>query len=123
MVSIQLWQVYLIYNCRHAKPQPKDKFVAIVCFDPNPCGFLVNSSVNQFIQSHPHLLPCEVPLLASQHPFLSHNSWLDCRDILSFQETELINLRGSISTPAIKDVLGAVQQCPVLRNRFKNLIK
>jgi len=119
---IERWQVYFIVNCRHAKPLPKDKYVVVACFDPNPCGFFINSRVNPFIQNQPALAACEAPLSATDHPFLSHNSWLDCRDILSFRADELSDLRGVISPHVIPTVVSIVQACPVLRNRFKKLI-
>lgn len=113
MPRIQQWDVYFVINSRHAKPLPKDKFVVVACFDPNPCGFFINTRVNDFIQRNAHLMGCEVQLSAAEHAFLSYDSWLDCREILSFHESELSDKRG---------VLAAVDACPVLRPRFKKLI-
>lgn len=123
MPRIQQWDVYFVVNSRHAKPLPKDKFVVIACFDPNPCGFFINTKVNDFIQASPQLMACEVLLSVAVHPFLSYDSWLDCREILSFQEAELADKRGALVTTAIMDVLAAVDACPVLRPRFKRLIR
>lgn len=123
MSHIQQWDVYFVVNSRHAKPLPKDKFIVVACFDPNPCGFFINTKVNDFIQKNTQLMICEVLLSAGAHPFLSYDSWLDCREILSFQESELTDKRGILAVNAVKDVLAAVQVCPVLRPRFKRLIQ
>jgi hypothetical protein len=123
MPRIQQWDVYFVVNSRHAKPLPKDKFVIVACFDPNPCGFFINTKVNDFIQKNAQLMACEVLLTAAAHPFLSYDSWLDCREMLSFQESELIDKRGVLASNAIVDALAAVEACPVLRPRFKRLIR
>jgi hypothetical protein len=122
MPPISQWQVYFIPNCRHARPLPKDKFVVVTCFDPNPCGFFINTRVNEFIANHPDLLPCEVAMAATEHPFLAHDSWLDCRELLSFREEELSDLRGVLAARTVVAARRAVQDCPVLRPRFKRLI-
>jgi len=123
MSQIQQWEVYFVVNSRHAKPLPKDKFVVVACFDPNPCGFFINTKINDFIQKNVPLMACEVLLSAIAHPFLSCDSWLDCREILSFQESELTDKRGVLAANSIKNVLAAVEECPVLRPRFKRLIR
>ena len=122
MTAIQLWDVYFIANCRLAKPLPKDKYVAICCFAPNPCGFFINSRINEFIQQNPKLLDRETPLTAALHSFLQHDSWLDCRELLSLREDELTDCRGRLDAAIVPAVLDAVQKCPVLRPGLKKLI-
>lgn len=121
MRSIQQWQVYFVRQCRQATPI-KDKFVIVACFDPNPCGFFINTRITPFIANKPNLLPCEAMIFVSQHPFLSYDSWVDCHDILSFKETELTDLRGVVSIDGIQNVMTAVQVCPTLRPHFKKKI-
>ncbi len=58
----QMPDVYFIANCRWVELLPKDKYVAICCFAPNPCGLFINSRINEFIQQNPKLLDCETPL-------------------------------------------------------------
>ncbi len=122
MAMIQAWQVYFIYNCRLTDP-PKDKFVIITCFNPNPCGFFINTELTQFTKNSPRLRPCHILIAAIEHPFLQYDSWVDCQDVKSFQEAELFSLRGTVSASTKQAVLNAVEICPVLRRRFKNLIK
>ena len=122
MSPIAPWHVYFVTQCRHAKPQPKDKFVVIMCIDSAPCGFFVNSKINQYIYQNSYLLPCEVQLLAVNHNFLAYDSWLDCRDIYYFHTAELIHYRGVIHQSARRDILDGVKNCKVLAKRYKKLI-
>ena len=122
MPGVQQWEVYFVVNSRHAKRAPKDKFVVIACFDPNPCGFFINSRINTFVQQNPRLLPCMVVIPARSHAFLQYDSWLDCRELLSFQDSELTDRRGIVAPETLPSIHTAVSACPVLRPRFKRLI-
>lgn len=122
-MAIQKWQVYHVLNCRHALPFPKDKFIVIACVDGGiPYGFFINSAVNKFVSARPHLLACENRILSAEHPFLSHDSWVDCQIIYDFTAKELSNLRGILSPAAITTTQNAVTRCKVLQGHFKNLI-
>jgi hypothetical protein len=122
MSPIAPWHVYFVAHCRHAKPQPKDKFVVIMCIDSDPCGFFVNSKINQYIYNNAYLLPCEVKLSSTYHSFLAYDSWLDCRDIYRFYQTELTQYRGIVHQSARQDILSGVKNCKVLAKRYKRLI-
>lgn len=122
MLPIQAWQVYLVHNCRITDP-PKDKFVIITCFDPNPCGFFINTDIAPFIRTSPDLFACQILIPLDEHLFLQYDSWVDCHSVKSFQETELTDLRGNISSRTKQAILNTVQNCLVLRRRFKDMIK
>ena len=55
---VDAWHIYHVENCQYTIPV-KDKFIAVVCFNPNPYGFL------------------------------HHDSYIDCSNILSFKGSEL----------------------------------
>lgn len=74
--------------CRHAKPNPKNKYVVIAYIDPTPHGFFINSIINTFIKKRPYLLACEAKIISSQHNFLRYDSYVDCRDIFPFSVEE-----------------------------------
>jgi hypothetical protein len=57
------WEIFHVTSCRHAKPNPKDKFVVIVYVNPSPHGFFINSRINAFIAKKPNLLCCEASIL------------------------------------------------------------
>jgi hypothetical protein len=99
--TINYWEVYYVVNCQHTKPQPKNKYVIIACFDDNiPMGFLINSKINEFIKKRADLMKCEVEILQQDHSFLSYNSYVDCRDIFAFSQSDLTDLRGEIAVSA-----------------------
>jgi len=119
---ISKWEVFYVPSCRHTKPTPKPKFVVIVYVNLSPHGFLINSIINNFILNRSYLLPCEAQILASQHSFLNYDSYVDCREIFMFDESELIDTRGILSSDAKEAVINAVNACPVLENIHKTRI-
>ena len=117
--TVELWQVYYVF-CKYTKPTPKNKFIVIMCFDETiPMGILINSEINNFIKKRNHLMSCEVTLEQERHNFLRHTSYLDCRDIFSFPEVELTDLRGVMHPDIRQDVINAVKACPVLVLKHK----
>lgn len=117
--SVELWQVYYLF-CTYTKPSPKNKYVAIMCFDEEmPMGILINSEIHPFVQARNYLLPCEVKLEQQIHNFLTHDSYLDCRDIFPFPEAQLTDYKGVIHEEVRADVITAVKACTVLTLKFK----
>jgi len=82
------WHIYRVSECRYTNP-PKPKYVAIVCLNPNPYGFLVNSQISQFIKHTPALLSSQVPVTAERYGFLKHDSYINCGQLYSFKSGEL----------------------------------
>jgi hypothetical protein len=117
----QLWHIYFVKNCAHTTPI-KDKFVLIVFLGKNPRGFLINSNITNWIRKRPHLLACEAPILAAEHPFLKHDSCVDCHELYEFFEWELDKNMGKVSEQAKASVLTAIQLCPSIERRYKNVI-
>ena len=75
---VEVWDIYCVFTT-YTTP-PKDKFVAVVCVEPEILGFFINSEINQFVQKRPKILPCIVGLPATQNPYLQYDSFLDCRE-------------------------------------------
>ena len=118
-MNVKQWEVFCVPLCRHTQPNPKDKLVIIAYIEPTPFGFLINSKIGKFILDRDYLLPCEAPILASQNNFLKYDSYVDCRDLFPFVESELTQSRGIISVDAQKAILNAVTLCPVLEEIHK----
>jgi len=87
------WHIYRVNNCRHTTP-PKDKYVVIVCLNPNPYGFLINSEVSSFVRSRPELLSSQVRVTAAKYGFLKHDSYINCGQLFSFKSGELHSVQG-----------------------------
>ena len=105
---LPLWRFYYVRNCRHARPVPKDKFIAIVCSTPKPMGFLVNTDIHPFIKSMPHLLSGQVSISATEYEFLDHDSYIDCVNLYSFEWSELTSERQHINDGTGAQIRGAV---------------
>lgn len=118
------WEVLHSAMCRHAKPNPKNKFVVIAYMNPTPHGFFINSIINQYIKKRSYLLACEAKILSSQHHFLKYDSYVDCRDIFPFSPGEFSprESRGMLSEDAINAVKEAIYQCPVLEGIHKKRV-
>ena len=119
-MTVKLWDVYRVPNCRHSDP-PKDKFVVIACFDPGAHGFFINSEVNAYYrlvkQEH-----CFGSIPASRHPFLRYDSFIDCTTLFPYLDAELVDLVGRLSAEAQSNVRKSVQACKILKRRYKDLI-
>ena len=90
---VALWHIYHINKCRYTTPL-KDKFVAVVCTNPNPHGFLINTGIAPFVKKRPDFLACQVMIEVSRYSFLAHNSYIDCSRLRSFKSGELHSIQG-----------------------------
>lgn len=120
----QLWNIYHIENCRHARPSPKPKFVAIVCHDTKFMGFLINSKIHQFIKKQPDLLASQAVIDAAHHPCLGRDSYADCTELYEFEDSELSsgNYRCPIGVRSKAAIKKAVRQAKTIAPHYRNLI-
>ncbi|MDE3091924.1 MAG: hypothetical protein KGJ80_21335 [Chloroflexota bacterium] len=116
------WHVYYVENCRHARPEPKSKFVVVVCIDEHPMGFLINSNINRWIQKDEARLASQARLTGLEHRFLDRDSWVDCIDLYSFADDELANERGKVSRNGIAAIRKTVSNSKTIVTRHKELI-
>ncbi len=110
---VEAWDVYYLFTT-YTTP-PKDKYVVVVCVEPEILGFFINSEINEFVRKRPKLMPCMVELDSAHNPFLRYDSYLDCQLARSFVEPQLHDYRGSVAEESRLGVVEAVQACPVLR--------
>jgi hypothetical protein len=116
-----IWHIYHVSNCSHAIP-PKDKFVAIVCRDDELMGFLVNSRIHVFIQNRPSLLASQVLIKQIDYKFLTRDSYINCIDVFSFRDCELVNGRSAINKKTKAEIQKAVSNSRTIETRLKQLI-
>ena len=117
---ITLWHIYHVKNCRYTTP-PKDKFVAIVCSNPNPHGFLINSRIRPFIQNRPELVASQVLVTATKYGFLGHASYIDCSRVLSFGERLLSGIQ-KIQNNTRTEIKKVVSTSKLIEPIYKELI-
>lgn len=115
-----LWYIYHTEECRYTTP-PKDKFVAIVCSNPNPHGFLINSRIRPFIQNRPELLASQVLITATKYGFLEHDSYIDCSRVLSFGERDLRDIQ-KIQNNTRTEIKKVVSTSKLIEPIYKALI-
>ncbi len=96
MAPPKIWSIYYIVHCIHAIPKPKPKYAAIVCKDKEYWGFLVNTSVREFIKSSPLLSSLQVKIQQSEYPFLKHDSYINCAQIFPFDSYLLTSFEQNI---------------------------
>jgi hypothetical protein len=117
---VNTWYIYHVENCQYTTPV-KNKYIAIVCFNPNPHGFIINSKISPFIQKRPELLACQVPISVEKYGFLGHDSYINCSNILSFKESQLKSIQ-KIQNNTRNDIKKVVSTTKLIAPIYKKLI-
>ncbi|MFO1353029.1 MAG: hypothetical protein U1F68_21075 [Gammaproteobacteria bacterium] len=120
----------LYIPCSFTTPRPKDKFLLLTCVNPQLLFFVINSAINQYVREKPNLLVCQAPLRASDHPFLSHDSFVACNQTYPFEREylqgqllqDMGRIKGVVAQSARDQILAAVKACPTLPKREKEWI-
>lgn len=114
--------------CEFTTPNPKNKYLLLVCVDPLPLFFVINSEVSDFIKERDHMLRCQIKLDVANHNFMDHDSYIACHEAKPDFSVEDINeqllgdmarIKGMISNDVRDQVLAAVKACTILPNREK----
>lgn len=116
------WCIYHVPNCIHAKPEPKNKYVAIVCTNPCLLGFLINTEIHPFILGSTELLQCQVKILVSHYKFLRHTSYIDCKDPYQFKDADLTDYIEPLNIITKAEILRAVRDSRVIEMRYQKMI-
>lgn len=118
-----LWKIYWVPQCSYTKPLPKDKLVIPVCRDESVHAFLINSSIDVWIEIKPELLECQAEIKSADHPCLVRDSFVNCLDLFRFDDFELTHDRDLVSEEAKDAILGAVSRTKTIVSRHKKLIQ
>jgi hypothetical protein len=122
--------VIIFIHCNFANP-PKEKYLILVSIDDGQIFFFViNSKINQFILSNPHLLQAQVQIKKSDYDFLHYDSYIDCSTINTINEDEIIKqiqqdttrIKGNLNSKTKKDIITAVIATTTLSRYQKKLI-
>ena len=116
-----LWCIYYVQNCTCTRPN-KDKFVAIVCSATNPMGFLINTRIHPYILERPDLLSSQVTIKVSDYPFLAHDSYINCIDLYSLDDSALTDSKGRIKNHTIAEIKSVVAASRTIPAYYKKLI-
>ncbi len=102
--------------------QVHEKRFVVARVDANTVCCVINSQIGPFIQNRPALLQCQVSMRVADHPFMSHDSHVDCSRIHQFSTAhvvrELMNeidwILGSITSELRDAVVAALKFSSVL---------
>lgn len=109
----------------------KQKLLVLVADDdPELCLFVVNSAINPYVASRPHLFKCQVKIETAEHNFLRRDSYLACDKILRLHRDEVIRelmrnlgeIKGCVSDDARSEILAAVKFATTLSPAEKSKI-
>lgn len=116
--------------CDFTTPQ-KHKYLMIACVEPLQV-FIINSEIPEFIQRNPHLLADQVDIPQADHPFLKHDSILNCIEAhrafnLSHLKDKLIAnfsevYKGTLKEYLLRNILDVVERSENLSRITKNQI-
>ncbi len=114
------WRIYHVKNCRYTTPR-KDKFVVIVCLNPNPYGFLINSKIARFIKRNPDLRSSQVSITANKYGFLEHDSYINCGRLFSFKSGELHSVQ-DVQNNTRREIKRIIAASKLIEPIYKKLI-
>lgn len=122
-------QVFHLW-CRFCNPQ-KYKYFVVASIDPGPWFFLINSEPTEFQKKRPRLMSSLVALPAHSNTFLSHDSWLDCTELLGGYSGEDIEnllqqdprvLLGRLAANSRRAVRAVISASPLLAEAKKKVL-
>lgn len=117
------WEIHHVY-VEQMIPDPKFKFVVVAHAAEGYClGFVINSELKDYARNRPHLLPCYADIARAEHPFLHHNSVVDCTRAFSIAQAsfEPGSFRQSLSPAGIATVKAAILACPLMKAKHHAL--
>lgn len=102
--------------------QTLEKRYVVVRADDTSIVCVINSRIGPFLKARPELLRCQVTIDATAHPFMDHDSHIDCSKVMRYRTTdvvdELVNepawILGSIAAPVAAGMISALKFAPTL---------
>ncbi|MDU8417000.1 hypothetical protein RYA60_01865 [Pseudomonas syringae] len=94
-----------------------EKRFVVLDASENTFTCVINSRISRFIASDANKLKCQVAILASQHPFMSWDSHVDCSRVRTYSRAEVIDqlctnpewILGVIALELRDEIVGALK--------------
>ena len=111
---------------------PKEKYLVLACVEPEPLLFVINSSIPAFIARRPDMRRCQVRVTTSTHPFLDHDSFINCAETIPLSDqpnmrqqllTGVGRIKGTLDDAARRQVLNAVRAAVTVSPSYKKAIE
>lgn len=86
-------------------------------------GFFINTEIRDWIKNDPNRLVTQAHILVSEHPRLDHDSFVDCWEIIEFDESELDQPRDPVSKTAKLSIKAAVGKSKTIEKTHRLAIR
>ncbi len=109
----------------------KDKYLVLVHPRPGPLLFRINSGIRPYVENRSNLKDCQVQIKASEYEFLTHDSYIDCSQVIySFTEADITEqlladisrVKGQLAITTREKLIAVVQKAPTISPRYKKRI-
>lgn len=99
-----------------------EKRFVVLTSDETTVTLVINSSISGFIAARPDMLKCQVAMPKHAHPFMDHDSQVDCSRTRVYDTAEVVAqltgnihwLLGRISPDLRDDIVAALKRAPTL---------
>ena len=120
----------LYLECDFTVPKARWKYLLLASRCEPALVIVINTSRNQFILRDDNRRACQVKLRQADHPFMKHNSWIDCGDVHEVDAEEIADqiiedfgrIKGQIRPAVARQVIGAVKRSMSVAPRHKDII-
>lgn len=121
----------VLYLFSHFTQPPKEKYLVIAYYSDSPLLFVINSRIHPYIASRPELNASQVEIQAVEYDFLSHDSFIDCSQVIdSFEAAEirrqvlgeLSRIKGELTPATTAEIKQVVRAARTISERHKQLI-
>jgi hypothetical protein len=99
-----------------------EKRFVVVHVDEYTVTCIINSNISAFLKNKPDMLRCQVAMHVASHPFMSHNSHIDCSRMRAYATAQVIDelaqktdwVLGNITAALRPEMIAAIKFAPTL---------
>ena len=97
--------------------QRQEKRFVVVEVEGDTATLVINSRIGPFIGARPNLLRCQVKIEAAAHPFMDHDSHIDCSRARNYPTSEVVDqlvdkpewILGAVGSDTRDEILAAIK--------------
>lgn len=94
-----------------------EKRFLVLSVDARTTTLVLNSEISRFVRARPEMLKCQVMMDVASHPFMDHDSHIDCSRTRGYSTSEVVDqlvanpswVLGQIADPAGRQVIAAMK--------------
>jgi hypothetical protein len=92
-----------------------EKRFVVVHVDEYTVTCIINSNISAFLKNKPDMLRCQVAMHLASHPFMSHNSHVDCSRMRTYELAQKTDwVLGNITATLRDEMIAAIKFAPTL---------